>query len=127
MRTGIASLIVVATISLISSCFPSEPNGPTPVPGGAAFEMRVLGAEECPSDLRDQSCVRVGVTNRGEAGDGRCRLRATRIDPVTGEEENIWGRWIRLSDMGSGTAMETITPWRSRLPAVGYCEPGLLL
>jgi hypothetical protein len=125
MTIGVRSIVLVATTVLLVGCSRGQPNHPTPQPGGPAFEMHVLGGVGCPSPVQGSACVRVSVTNRGDPGDGRCRLRGFQTNPASGAEHDVWGSWIELSQLGTGATVVRITPWRVGLPAVGYCEPGL--
>jgi hypothetical protein len=63
-RQRLAIGVVLAGVAL-GACTASSP-GPTPAPGGSAFEMIVLGPAPCPASVDGTNCVREGNELRRE-------------------------------------------------------------
>ncbi|MGZ4146559.1 MAG: hypothetical protein ACXVPL_02530 [Actinomycetota bacterium] len=125
MRTRTTSIaVVLISTSLLGSCNGTTSNGPTPNGSGPAFEMTVLSKTRCPSTIDASTCVRVRITNKGTAGDGRCRLRGWPTGSAS-ENPSVQGEWLLVNKEENGQSVVRITPWDPTVRAVGYCEPGL--
>jgi hypothetical protein len=118
---------VLTTLVLVACRQPAEV---VPGPQPAAFEMTVLAVGPCAEDSDATACVRVRVTNRGDAqGAGRCRLRG-HTTTSTGEEQQVFGPRITLPVMPGHSSVEKVLVWTKKIPAEGFsgvCQPGLNL
>ena len=123
------SVAVVALSAFIGACSFGGNGTPAPGPPAPAFEMVVVGEVPCPPATTATACLRVRVTNRGDApGDGFCRLRGHE-EGAKGEDIAVFGEGLALTDVAPGATVVDVLAWTEPLPDPPVfgadCEPTL--